>query len=207
MSDSLTTLIAKVQALLLDDATRFSTATVTAALRQALKEYNQVGPVFSGDEIEIVSGQYIYNINSLHADLISCLGVWKVNTSNDMDTPLGYEFFWEDNQPFIQLKVAQGSGDLLVKYTIPNTINGLDSEVESTVPGYFDDVLVAGGVMHSIEIRATGRIETINLNQDVSDNWLDTHSKWVTIYQTGLMEVAKRTGYTYIIPEIYTWRV
>jgi hypothetical protein len=47
----LTQIIANVQALLLDDGTRFTTATVTAAARAALKDFNQKtdqGSVFGG---------------------------------------------------------------------------------------------------------------------------------------------------------------
>ena len=60
MSDTLTQLIAKIQAQLLDDGTRFTTATCTAALRAALKDFNLAAPVHAGTLIDVVADQYEY---------------------------------------------------------------------------------------------------------------------------------------------------
>ena len=40
MTQTLTQLIAQTQAMFIDDGTRFSAATITAAVRQALKDFN-----------------------------------------------------------------------------------------------------------------------------------------------------------------------
>jgi len=63
MTDSLTTLISKVQAQLLDDGTRFTTATCTAALRAALKDYNFAAPVHAGTLITVVAEQKEYELS------------------------------------------------------------------------------------------------------------------------------------------------
>jgi len=60
---------------------------------------------------------------------------------------------------------------LRVRYTKPYTINGLDSETSSTLPALYDVVLLDGAAWQACLVRAAGRIETINLNQDVSVNF------------------------------------
>ena len=45
MTQTLTQLTAEVQAMFIDDGTRFTAATVTAAVRQALKDFNAAAPV------------------------------------------------------------------------------------------------------------------------------------------------------------------
>ena len=63
MTKSLTTLIANIQELLLDDGTRFTTATVTAAVRSALKEINQRSPINAATLIDTVADQKDYELS------------------------------------------------------------------------------------------------------------------------------------------------
>jgi len=63
MTDTLTQLIAKLQPLLLDDGTRFDTATCTSAIRQALKEFNLAAPIHAGDLVTPVLGQKEYELD------------------------------------------------------------------------------------------------------------------------------------------------
>jgi hypothetical protein len=55
-----------------------------------------------------------------------------------------------------------------VRYSLPHTVSGLDGETESTLPAFYDEVLVDGACYYACYTRAVGRIENINLNQDVS---------------------------------------
>jgi len=45
MSETLTSLVTRIQAQLLDDGTLFTTATITAGIRQALAEFNRRAPI------------------------------------------------------------------------------------------------------------------------------------------------------------------
>lgn len=196
MTASLTTLISRVQALLLDSGTNYSTATVTAAIRQALKEYNQAAPIHAGTLVEIVSGQYEYELED--PDFTGLIEITSVKledpSGGEQDTDLEYTHYFEDNRPFIRLKEAQSSGFLVVRYTLPNTINGLDSAAESTVPDYFDQVLTDGGAYYSICVRSVGRVESINLNKDVPDNLREAASAYKLAFEFGKIEAGRRKG-------------
>jgi hypothetical protein len=167
MPDSLTTLIARVQAQLLDDATLFSTATVTAAVRQALRDFNQRAPINMGEIVEVTSGLLAYELTggSFPTVVLDVLDVLKNDDLGEDDDPLEYDKIFEDNRVWIRLRDAEQSGNLLIRYTQGHTVNGLDSEVESTMNADQDQILVDGACGHAINIRLLKPIEAINLNQ------------------------------------------
>jgi len=63
MTDTLAQIIVKLQELLLDDGTRFTTDTCTAAIRQALKEFNLIAPIHAGTLVTPVTGQKEYELD------------------------------------------------------------------------------------------------------------------------------------------------
>lgn len=195
MTKSLTELIANVQALLLDDGTRFSTATVTSAIRSALKTFNQAAPVYAGTLIDVVSGQKEYALNTAEfTNLINVLAVLKQGTDEHLEynVELPYDEFFEDAAPFIRLRTAQTSGYLIVRYSIPYTVSGLDSETESTLPAFYDNTLIDGACYWSCLIRSTGRVEPINLNQDVSENLKELKEFYKQEFVTGIQHARRR---------------
>jgi hypothetical protein len=195
MSKSLAQLITTTQALLLDDGTHFSTATVTAAIRAALKDFNRAAPVWAGTLMDVVSGQKEYVLNS--SDFATLLDVQSVllrgtDTLHEYSAELAHDFYFEDNAPVIRLRMAEANGYLIVRYSQPNTISGLDSATESTVPAYFDDTLTDGACYWSCVIRSTGRVETINLNQGVSENLGEIKEFYRQAFAAGLIQAARR---------------
>ena len=207
MTKTLAQIISATQALLLDDGTRFTTATITAACRSALRDFNMTAPINAGTLVDIVSGQKEYALN--HPDftnLITILDVLKQGTDTYLDdnTSLPFDFYFEDNAPFIRLRSAQASGFLIVRYTIPNTVSGLDSEVESTIPAYWDNTLIDGTCYYSCLIRSAGRIETINLNQNVPDTLQQTLLYYRGAFQMGLAQ-ASRTHAPVSNPSTAAW--
>ena len=195
MTKSLTTLIANVQALLLDDGTRFSAATVTAAVRSALKDYNRNAPVYAGTLLDVVSGQREYVLNAADfTNLVQVLSVLKQGTDSHLEynLPLAYDDYFEDEVPVFRLRLPEASGFLIVRYSLPHTVSGLDSAIESTIPDYYDNVLTDGACFYSCLIRSAGRIETINLNQAVSENLQKTQEYYRQAFVIGLREAASR---------------
>lgn len=196
MSKSLTTLISDVQALLLDDGTRFSTATVTAAVRSALKEFNQAAPIHAGTLVDTVAKQYEYALNTV--DFVSLIDVEDVllqgtDTARDINISLPYDYYFEDAAPFIRLREPQSAGRfLIVRFSIPYTVSGLESATESTLFAFYDDILIDGACFWSAQIRSAGRIETINLNQSVAENWLDVRRFYRQAFDHGLALAAGR---------------
>jgi hypothetical protein len=194
MADTLTQLVAKVQAALLDTGTSYTLATITAAVRQALKDYNQVAPNQAGTLMDAVSGQYEYVLNANDfATLLNVLGIWYDN-GNDIETPLTFTHYWEDNVPVIRLDKPQNTATakLIVRYTAQNTVNGLDGSTDSSLPAYCDQVLVMGSAYYAICIRQAGRVEPINLNQDVPKNLREAAAAFRSSFLTGLSEIKSR---------------
>jgi len=164
MSDSLTTLIGKVQTLLLDDGTRFTTATVTAAVRQALKEFNLRAPMHAGTLESVVADQKEYVLSGTdYNSLIEILDVLLWDDDGDDYQPLVYDDYFEDAVPVIRLREARTDAAefLVVRYTLPYTVSGLDSATESTLPAFFDPILLDGACYYACLIRAAGRVETV----------------------------------------------
>jgi hypothetical protein len=175
MTDTLTTLISKIQATLGDDGTIFTTAHVTAAVRLALGDWNEVAPIFAASVIPVVAEQKEYEITTEDANAFDIIDVLLqgTDTAQENHSPLLFDKYTEDARLFIRLQTAQGSSSdsLVVRYTTPHTINGLDSQTESTLPAYDDPSMVIGGAYYSLVLRAAARVETINLQKDVSDNY------------------------------------
>lgn len=173
MAKSLTSLISAIQASLIDDGTRFTTATCTAAIREALKEFNIYAPVFASDLIATIANNREYEISDTDSRAICMIGVWLYDdTGEDNHVPLKYYEYIEDERLFVLLNEEQSTSEqLLVRFTIPHTINGLDSETESTLSTLYDQILIGGAKAEAMQIRADSRIETINLQQAVSDNY------------------------------------
>ncbi len=63
MSSTLTALIAKLQAQLLDNGTLFTTPTATVAFREALRKFNIAAPIHAATLIDVVQGQKEYALN------------------------------------------------------------------------------------------------------------------------------------------------
>ncbi len=144
MSKSISELIDQVQALFVDDGTRFTDALCTAAISQALKDFNSASPRQAAEVITAVSGQYEYELTDTTAMLILDVLRQGDDALAEIHKKLGYNAYFEDERPFFRLHVAQASGYLICRYTIPHTIDGLDSAVESTLPAVFDPILVDG---------------------------------------------------------------
>jgi hypothetical protein len=196
MTKSLTQITSAVQALLLDDGTRYSTATVEAACRTALRDFNMLAPIFAGTLLDVVSGQKEYALNDADfTGLIEVINVLLQGTDAHLEdnTDLNFLGYFEDTQPFIRLEEAQTSGFLIVRFTLPYTVSGLDSEVESTIPAYFDETLIDGACYYSLLIRSAGRIETINLNQGVPDELQQALAYFRQAFVAGLTMAARRS--------------
>lgn len=191
MADSLTALITKIQKSLIDDGTRFSTDTCTAAIREALKDFNIYAPVFASELQPVVTTDLEYEVNDIDSRVLSVIGVWKWSSSDDNHTPLMYDAYSEDERVFYKLRSLQSSGYLLVRYTIPQTISGLDSATESTLSALYDQVLVGGAKAWAMQIRADSRIETINLQASVSDNYREQLMTLRNNYIMQLITIAK----------------
>lgn len=194
MSDTLTQIISKVQALLGDDGTIFTTATVTAAVRQTLDEWNIRAPIHAAVTITGINNQYEYELSDEDAYSVVILDVLlQGDNNNEQDISLTYDEYNEDERVFFRLRQPVTSSDtLIVRYTKYHTINGLDSQTESTLPARLDQAIVDGAAFFSIMIRATSRIESNNLDKSTSDNYREVAGAYSQAFAARLMQEIKR---------------
>jgi hypothetical protein len=100
--------------------------------------------------------------------------------------PLAFNPFFEDGRAWIRLQTPLGSGNLILRYTTPHTVSGLDSSTESTLQALWDAVLLDGACYYSCVIRAASRIEVVNLNADVPDPWQSIADHYKLAFEIGL---------------------
>jgi hypothetical protein len=193
MTDTLTQLVVKLQALLLGDTTTFSTATCTAAIRQAFKQLNFTVPQHVAATMAAVTDQYEYELDDQTAiDIVDVL-LEGTDTYLDLNVGLAIDKYFEDDRPHFRLRIPQKSGQtLIIRYLKAFTINGLDSANTSTMPALYDIVLLDGAAWISCLVRAAGRIETINMNQDVTVNFEKMSDHFRQAFEGGLIELSKR---------------
>jgi len=209
MSDSLTTLITKVKTILGDAAgTYFSTDTVTAAIRQALSDWNLRVPIYAAVTIVGANNQYEYELtdeDSLSCEIIDVL-LRGTDTAQDISIGLDFDQYIEDERVFFRLRRPVTTSDtLIVRYTVYHTINGLDSATESTLLARDDQAIVNGGAFYSIMIRAVSRIETINLSQDQADNYREMAGGFAAAFGQRVMYAMKSRMPAVSEPDTRAW--
>jgi hypothetical protein len=194
MTANLTTLIARAQALLLDSGTAFTTATLTAAFREALRQFNSACPIAAATTIDAAAGQLEYALNDADfSGLLSVYGVWLRDPEGENDEPLPCHVYYEDNAPFIRLQEPEAAGgSLLVRYALPHTISGLDGGAESTLVEDQENALTDGACEIAIESRLTSRVETINLAPGVVQNYQRAAGHFRDAFKSALALYAMR---------------
>lgn len=209
MSDNLTTLISKVQAILGDDGTIFSTATVTAAIRQALSEWNLRVPTHAAVLITGVNDQYEYELSDEDTNAVEIIDVLlQGDNGNELDVPVTFDDYIEDERLFFRLRSPVTTSDtLIVRYTTYQTISGLDSATESTIPNHHNQAMIDGGAYFSIFIRAVSRVESINLSQDQSDNYREIAGYFGSSFALRMAQAARTRKPPVGEPDTRAWPV
>lgn len=208
MADTLAQLTDKLQALLLDDGTIFADATCTAAIRQALKTLNLRVPIHAAVTIAVVADQYVYELTAADAGATP-LAIYDVlledTILSDYEHPLEFDSYSEDERLFFRLRTAQGSGTLLVRYTVAHTINGLDSETETTLTPIAEVVLLDGAAEQACILAAAGKAEANNLDPNTADAYRKAASRFNSAFAQGLkaLEVSHRTAKSQ--PSVGAW--
>jgi len=190
----LATIISRTQAQLLDDGTLFTTATVTSAVRQALRDFNQRAPMNGAEIVAVVAAQKSYKLTggTFPTLILDILDVLKNDDTNEDDEPLDFDKNFENNDLYIRLRTAESSGNLLIRYTYSHTVNGLDDETESTMNTEQDQILVDGACAYACRTRATGIIENNNLTQESVDGYERAAKRFMLTFNYGLERFASR---------------
>jgi hypothetical protein len=153
MADTLAQLITKLKSLLMGNVI-FTDAICTSAIRQALLTLNQAVPANAAETLDAVSQQYEYELDIPNADLIVDVLRQGTDLYKDQNISLNFDFYFEDDRPFFRLHTPENNGTtLIVRYTLPYTINGLDGETDSTLPAAYDVVLLDGASWRACLLR------------------------------------------------------
>ncbi len=192
MSDTLTNVISKVQAQLLDDGTLFSAATITAATRQALNDLNRYAPLHAAVTITAIAEQKVYELSDEDPAATGITDV-LLDGDNDYSTGLAYDAYVEDARWFFRLREARTAGEtLIVQYTQPHTVCGLDGSLDSTLPDDLNKALVDGACYYCCMSRAAAGVESNNLAPEVAANWIRLADLWFTIFRNSLHDAMRQ---------------
>jgi len=204
MTDTLTQIIAKLQILLLDDGTRFDVTTSTAAIRQALKYFNLAAPIHAGTLVDTVLGQKEYELDVPTAlEIIDVLRQGK-DTYAEEHISLDFDRYFEDDRLFFRLRVSEPiTNTLIVRYTLPHTISGLDNATDSTLSALADVVLLDGAAWQACLTRAAGRVESINLADKVTVTYRSMAVNFKAAFDFGILKMPHQTFAT--VPDARTW--
>jgi hypothetical protein len=209
MTQTLTQLVASVQAYLLDNGTRFTTATCTAAIRAALNTWNLTAPINAATLIDAVADQKDYELSdSMDATYaIEITDILEYDEDGDDHIPLKFDQWTEDERIFFRLACAQPEQEagILARFTIPHTINGLDSFTDSTLSALYDQVLIIGAAGEACAIRSRGRAETINLQDKVTPNYAQLARELKAEYLAKLATIASKKKMPTSEPDTHAW--
>ncbi len=192
MSDTLTQLIAKVQAQFQDDGTLFSTATLTAAMRQALNELNRYAPLHAAVTITAIADQQVYELSDEDPAATGITDV-LLDGDNDDSTGLAYDAYVEDVRWFFRLRQPPtANSQLIVQYVKPHTVSGLDGSLDSTLSDELNIALIDGTCYYACMSRAAAGIEANNVAPEVAVNWIRLAEIWHSIFSTSLREAMRQ---------------
>ena len=194
MSSTLPVLTAKLQAQLLDNGTLFNTATCTVAFREALRKWNMLAPIHAGAIIDVVASQKEYALNgTAFGTLLDLESVWQQDPAGgDEDELLNHDFYFEDNAPFIRLRSALAGGHLIVRYTSPHTVPGLDGATGGVLTADQEQVMIDGACVEAINIRTASLVEGYNLSPNVIEQYKRAESAYVQAFAAGLLRYSRQ---------------
>jgi len=195
MATTLASLRDRVEATLQDSTNAtWSTDDVDEGIRQALQEYSKVIPHRAIGTISLSADGREISLASL-TGLVNVERVWWDYDSTDPAHPPRWRDFevWPGSILFINDADEPQNGDTVrVWYTLPHTLNGLDSETTTTLPPGDDTLLVTGAAAHAALFRSAEISEVLTI-----DGWSPQRLKeWgelkMEAFRMGLTRIAAK---------------
>lgn len=169
MPSTLAQLEARVGQFLMDaTAAIWPAATVDEGLRLALHEYTQTIPCSMETVIEVPGAGREIALDGIDGLLDVTEVWWPFNSAVENWPPnkvKGFRLWWDDARPVLHLTADDGSqpqaGDeVRVWYTVPHTIQDLDSADATTLRTVDDTLIVLGASGHCCFSRSIDLTET-----------------------------------------------
>lgn len=191
MTQTLAQLVSSVQAQLIDDGTRFTTPTITAAVRSILARMNKRIPIQTSSVVATVANQLTYEV----AGALYVTDVLQQAASGEQHTPLGYDPIYENGAVYFKLRSLLNAGvNILARYAKPHTVNGLDSETTSTLTADQDQVLIDGACAEAMSIRGAYIAENNNLNSSTPEKYAKLAQPFESAFEVGLRFYERHQG-------------
>ena len=192
-SATLTTLRDRVEQLLHDTGnTKWATADLDEAIRQAIQRYTRVSPAEAIAAITLEAAGREVDISSL-TGYQRVRRVWWDYDSAAPDYPPRWREFelWPADVLFIKAQAEPQAGDVVrVWYTHAHTLSGLDSAAATTFPAEADPLLVVGAAATAAYNRAVATSETLNVDGGVPERLLAWAAAHEARFQAELARVA-----------------
>jgi len=195
MPTTLATLRDRVEATL-QDATNatWSTDDIDEGIRQALQQYTLTNPHRAIGTIALSADGREIDISSL-TGLINVERVWWDYDSTDPRHPPRWRNFeiWPGSLLYVNDTDEPQNGDTVrVWYTLPHTLNGLDSETTTTLPPADDSLVVTGAAANAALFRSAEISEVFTV-----DGWSPKRLReWGLLkmedFEDGLRALARR---------------
>ncbi len=206
MTETLAQLTTKVQGTIGDDGTLISTTRIGYAVRQALLELTKLVPNVQTCQISTLADQLDYEVSDQDSTAIDVIDV-ALQVDNDQDTPLLFVSYVEDERVFFHIHTndRQPTGKtLLVHYTKPHYINGLESMNETTYGNELNAAMVMGAAAFACYSLAASAVEKNNVETSVSENWRKLGDKYHTEF-LAMLQPYRRRGMPASVPTSATW--
>ena len=111
---------------------------------------------------------------------------------NDYSTGLAYDAYMEDGRWFFRLRqLPTANSQLIVQYTVPHTVCGLDGSLDSTLSDDLNTALIDGACYYCCLSRAAAGVEANNIEAQVALNWMKIAHLWLDVFRNALHDAIR----------------
>jgi hypothetical protein len=181
----------QILALLTDaGSTYFSSTDVDQALRWALAEYSNRRPLLRTYQYTVMG---VTSHHEMPTGFVTqhITGVQRPTTSDDELQEIPFHASQRDETWIIETTYDMPDGTVLqITYSDVHQVDGLDGAAGTTVPDGDETLLCVGTAGHAMQQRAMDRVETINMNQDVRQNYMEIAVVYLAAFNRGILPEA-----------------
>lgn len=166
---SLSELRDRVEETLMDTGNKvWDTGAIDEAILKALDRYSEVNPLRMETVIDVIADGREIALNGV-AGLLGVSDVWwPYDSDSDEEWPnyeVSFRLWWDDAQPVLFLSNKGGAqpqtdDEIRLWYTKKQTINGLDGEAVTTLPGEHETLIVIGAAGYAARSRGIDYADT-----------------------------------------------
>lgn len=205
MSDSLTTLIGKIQSALGDSAaTYFTTDIVTAAVRAALSEINEHAPRSNAESFASVADVKEYDLSAVISNALAVQAVYLNDDDGQDDQPIQFDTYIAAEHVWFRVRSDYTDENFICIYSAAHTVNGLDSETTSTLPAHHDPILIQGACYHALLILGVSRGLANNLERSATERYMKAAAPYRVTFDNGLKSMSAAQAFT-SEPNTFAW--